>query len=69
MNEYTFSVSGMSCDHCKKRVEKVTSEIIGVISSKVDLNASRLTVQTSSNVIEDIMFAVSEAGYTATPIQ
>jgi len=62
-----YLVSGMTCAHCVSSVTEELSEIDGVQSVTVDLNAggvSRVTVASDVPVdAEAIRVAVAEAGY------
>lgn len=61
--EQTFKISGMSCDHCRRRVEKALNEIEGV-KAVVTLNPPVATVEFSDNPlsVETMQQALSEAG-------
>lgn len=63
-------IEGMSCDHCKRSVEKVLGKISGVDSVSVDLAAKTATIQLAVNV-EDQLFmdAVKEEGFEAVSIE
>jgi len=62
-----YLVDGMTCSHCVSSVTEEISELEGVQSVSVDLNAggsSRVTVVSSAPVpTGDIRAAVTEAGY------
>lgn len=61
--EQTFKISGMSCNHCRGRVEKALNEIAGV-KAVVTLNPPVATVEFSSTPlpIETLQKALSEVG-------
>jgi Cu+-exporting ATPase len=60
----TLVVEGMMCAHCKARVEKVLSEVAGVTSAVVDLEAKTATVTAADSVsAETLSAAVTNAGY------
>lgn len=60
---HTYTVKGMTCEHCKLSVTEEISEIDGVASVDVDLPSGRVTV-TGENVADDaVKAAVDEAGY------
>jgi len=65
MAEITYSVPGMSCDHCKRAVTSELLEVGGVESVDVDLDSKRVTVRGSN--LDDVVLraAVEEAGYEA----
>lgn len=55
-------VNGMSCGHCKARVEKGLSELDGVTAVHVDLAAGTATVE--GDVTEDrLRTAIDDLGY------
>lgn len=64
----TVNVSGMTCGHCVSSVKEELSEVDGVQSVSVDLNAggvSPVTIESSRELTsEEITAAVEEAGYT-----
>ena len=64
MTEATYSVSGMTCDHCVRAVETEVGSVAGVTSVSVDLSAGRVTV-TSDDPVDPaaIRTAVEEAGF------
>ena len=61
----TYSVTGMTCDHC---VRAVTTELVllpGVRSVDVDLAEGAVTVTSDGPLdLEQVREAVDEAGYT-----
>jgi copper ion binding protein len=62
--EATYSVTGMTCDHCVRAVEAEIGKIAGVASVTADLAAGQVTLRT--NVPVDpaaVRAAVEEAGY------
>ncbi|MBO5836302.1 MAG: heavy metal translocating P-type ATPase [Oscillospiraceae bacterium] len=62
-----FTVSGMTCAACSARVEKVVSEIPGVLKAEVNLLAGKLTVDAQrENITNEIIAAVEKAGYGIT---
>lgn len=62
----TFTVDGMHCDHCKKRVEEVVNDMAG-IAGKVDLKKGELTVSYAEEVDDErIIVRIEKAGYTVT---
>ena len=63
------TVEGMMCSHCQARVEKVLSEVPGVVSAAVDLEAKTATAVLSEDVAADVLRkAVEDAGYQVTAI-
>jgi copper chaperone CopZ len=64
----TFTVTGMTCDHCRRAVTEEISAVDGVESVDVDLASGTVTVTTAEPVDRaDIVAAVDEAGYALVP--
>ena len=64
MEQYT--VTGMSCAACSSRVEKAVSGVKGVTSCSVSLLTNSMGVEGTA-ATEDIIAAVRDAGYEASP--
>jgi len=65
----TVFIKGMTCGHCKKRVENALLEINGVENVLVDLDAGKAEMRISREVGDsEFRFAVEEAGYEVTEI-
>ncbi|WP_084426706.1 heavy-metal-associated domain-containing protein [Kibdelosporangium aridum] len=60
----TYTVAGMTCQHCVASVTEELSEVDGVTDVTVDLATGAVTV-TSSAQLDDVAIkaAVTEAGY------
>ncbi len=63
MAETTYSVTGMTCEHCVRSVRAEVGAIDGVESVGVDLASGRVTVTGAGFSDEQIRAAVDEAGY------
>lgn len=64
MSQSTYTVVGMTCEHCVKSVTEEVSEIAGVSHVDVDLASGALTVTSAEPVSEEsVRTAVDEAGY------
>ncbi len=67
----TFSVDGMTCDHCVQHVTTELKALPGVTDVSVDLQVggSSPVVVTSDAPLADaaVAAAVDEAGYSLTP--
>lgn len=61
-----YQVTGMSCAACSTRVEKAVSHVPGVTSCSVSLLTNSMGVEGSASP-QDIIKAVEEAGYGASP--
>lgn len=61
----TFSVSGMTCEHCVRAVKQEVGEISGVTQVEVELGTpSTVTVQSTEPIShQDVVAAIDEAGY------
>lgn len=67
MTEATYSVTGMTCDHCVRAVKEEVGKIAGVASVSVDLPSGRVTLQSDGPVDPaEFRAAVEEAGYEVT---
>jgi copper ion binding protein len=64
VTEATYSVTGMTCDHCVRAVEPEVGKIAGVASVSVDLAAGRVTLRSDGPLDPAVVrAAVEEAGY------
>ncbi len=70
MSETTYTVTGMTCEHCVASVTEEITEIDGVTAVDVDLPTGAVTVTSATPVQDaDVRVAVEEAGYRlAAPI-
>ena len=61
--ETTYTVNGMTCDHCVLSVREEVGEVDGVTAVDVDLDSGRMVV--SGDGVDDaaVRAAVEEAGY------
>ena len=59
----SYSVEGMSCEHCRAAVLEEVTELAGVDAAEVDLDAGRLDVVGAGVADEAVAGAVEEAGY------
>ena len=67
MSEQTYTVTGMTCEHCVRSVTEEIGEIDGVTGVVVDLPTGRVTVNSSKDLdVADVRGAVKEAGYELT---
>jgi copper ion binding protein len=64
MDTQTYTVIGMTCQHCVASVTEEVSEIPGVSGVDVDLASGTVVVTAARPVSdEDVRSAVEEAGY------
>jgi copper chaperone len=64
----TFTVTGMTCEHCVRAVRDEVAKVDGVTGVDVDLAGGTVTV-TSDAPVDDaaVAAAVDEAGYEVAP--
>jgi copper chaperone len=58
---HTYSVPGISCDHCKRAIEAEVATVADVVTVDVDVEARRVTVVGGDDA--GIRAAIDEAGY------
>jgi len=59
----TYTVPGVSCEHCRRAIEGEVSQVPGVASVAVDLKAKTVTVTGTPLDGHAIVAAIDEAGY------
>jgi len=65
MSSQTYTVAGMTCQHCVASVTEEVSEITGVTGVDVDLATGALRVSSDQPVPDEaVRGAVEEAGYS-----
>ena len=63
----SYTVTGMTCDHCVRAVQSEVGHVPGVASVAVDLATGRVTVQSQGPLEEAaVRAAVEEAGFELT---
>jgi copper chaperone len=65
MEEVTYTVSGMSCGHCKAAVEGEVSRVPGVEFVEADLDTKLVLVRGEALEDDALRAAIDEAGYEA----
>lgn len=65
-----FKVTGMSCGHCRHKVEQALKQVDGVYSAVVDLQDGEAEVDFNDDVAtaQQLVASVARAGYQATLI-
>jgi copper chaperone len=63
----TYTVVGMTCDHCVSSVREELAEVDGVQRADVDLASGRLVVSGHGFTDDAVKAAVEEAGYELAP--
>ncbi|CAM3096019.1 heavy metal-associated domain-containing protein [Saccharomonospora xinjiangensis] len=67
MAQQTYTVTGMTCQHCVLSVTEEVSEINGVTDVAVDLPTGKVTVTSDRDLgTDEVRAAVEEAGYQLT---
>jgi copper chaperone len=61
--QLTYSVPGVSCDHCRAAISSEVEKLAGVASVHVDLDVKRVTVAGAGLDDADIRAAIDTAGY------
>lgn len=60
----TYSVVGMTCEHCARSVSAEVSALPGVTEATVDLSSGQVKVTSEGLGINQVRGAIEEAGYT-----
>jgi copper chaperone len=63
MDQRTYTVNGMTCDHCARSVSEEVGAVGGVSDVAVELTSGRLTVSGERFADDAVHAAVAEAGY------
>ena len=63
--ELEYTVSGMSCGHCKAAVTEEVEQVAGVEAVEVDLDTKRVVVRGAQVNDDAVREAIREAGYEA----
>lgn len=64
MSSQTYTVRGMTCDHCTRAVTAELSDLEGVSAVEVDLASGAVTVESDRPLdAAAVAAAVEEAGY------
>lgn len=69
-NKKEICIEGMSCEHCKKKIETALENIMDVTKVKVDLK-KKCAIITYENNVDDILLqnTIEQLGYTVTGIK
>jgi copper chaperone CopZ len=65
LQEQTYRVDGMSCDHCRVAVTSEVSRVPGVDTVDVDLDTKLVRVAGAEVDPAAVIAAIDEAGYDA----
>jgi copper chaperone len=63
----TYSVPGVSCEHCRSAITKEVESVAGVKSVEVDLERKLVTVVGDGFSDAEARAAIDEAGYDIAP--
>jgi copper chaperone CopZ len=65
MSELSYTVGGLSCEHCRTAITEEVERVSGVTGVEIDLDA-KLVVVRGENVSDvHVRAAIEEAGYEA----
>lgn len=68
MASTTYTVSGMTCDHCVASVRQEVGQVDGVTGVEVELDSGTVTVESDSPLDPaTVTAAIEEAGYEVVP--
>jgi copper chaperone len=67
MDEASYIVAGMSCEHCRESVTEELARVPGVEHVDVDLETKLVRVRGRSLEDTALVAAIDEAGYDAVP--
>lgn len=62
-DQLTYTVPGMSCEHCRMAIIEEVGKVEGVESVDIDLETKLVTVRGEGVQDETIRAAIGEAGY------
>jgi copper chaperone len=65
VQELSYTVGGMTCDHCKAAVTEEVGQVGGVTGVEVDLDTKLVLVRGENVSDEEVRAAIREAGYEA----
>lgn len=68
MERIKLSISGMTCGHCRGRVEKALKGLNGVSVESLDLKSAVVSIDSSRVSTPAISKAVADAGYEVTAV-
>jgi copper chaperone len=65
VEEFSYIVAGMSCDHCTAAVTEEVEQVSGVTAVEIDLETKRVVVRGEDLSDDALREAIGEAGYEA----
>lgn len=66
MQHATFEITGMSCGHCVKAVDKALTSLEGVQVEQVAVGSAAVAFDPASVSAQQIVDAIEDAGYQVT---
>lgn len=66
MQTIKFDISGMSCGHCVKAVEKALTKLDGVTAESVAIGSATVSFDPARSSAEVVAEAIADAGYKVT---
>jgi copper chaperone len=63
MDQTTYTVTGMTCEHCAAAVTEEVAAVPGVTAVDVDVSSGTVVVHGDGISDDDVRTAVGEAGY------
>ena len=63
--ELSYTVGGMSCEHCRTAITEEVEQVHGVTGVDVDLESKLVVVRGEDVSDADVRAAIEEAGYEA----
>ncbi len=63
MSEHTYSVSGMTCQHCVQNVQNKLSAVAGVQSVRVQLMPPRAVVEGQDVALDTLVLALADTNF------
>lgn len=64
MTEQQYTVTGMTCENCRRHVTEALSELPGAREVHVDLASGRVVLRSEAPLgLDEVRNALSEAGY------
>jgi len=67
MRQVTLQIQGMSCGHCLNAVNRALNGVSGATVKQVQIGRAEVEVA-DSTAVEQLVAAVTEAGYPATAV-
>ena len=67
---YQFAVTGMHCASCGMLIDDTLEDLDGVTRAQTSVKTGRTSVQADPDRCQpaDVIAAIAQAGYTATPL-